>query len=186
MVRLGELRAVGITAATVSRLERQGAVVRLARGLYQLPDAPLDTHHSLAEAAKLVPRGIVCLLSALAFHDLADRIPARVWLAIGPKEWRPRVEHPPLRIVRFSPAWLASGFEEHLIEDVPVRVFGAAKTIADLFRYRRTVGQAAAVAALREVLRTRKATPSDIARFAAEGGVWKVIRPYLEALTADG
>jgi hypothetical protein len=82
--------------------------------------------------------------------------------------------------------WLASGVEEHLIEGVPVRVFGAAKTIADLFRHRRTVGQAAAVAALREALRTRKATPSDIARFAAEGGVWKVIRPYLEALTADG
>lgn len=186
MARLGELRAAGVTAATISRLEREGAVVRLARGLYQLPDAPLDAHHSLAEAAKLVPRGVVCLLSALAFHDLADRIPARVWLAIGPKDWHPRVGHPPLRIVRFSPGQLAAGVEEHLIEGVPVRVFGAAKTIADLFRHRRTVGQAAAIVGLREALRTRKATPSDIARFAAEGSVWRVVRPYLEALTADG
>ena len=186
MARLGELRAAGVTAATISRLEREGAVVRLARGLYQLPDAPLDAHHSLAEAAKLVPRGVVCLLSALAFHDLADRIPARIWLAIGPKDWHPRVGHPPLRIVRFSPAQLAAGVEEHLIEGVPVRVFGAAKTIADLFRHRRTVGPAAAIVGLREALRTRKATPSDIARFAAEGSVWRVVRPYLEALTADG
>lgn len=185
MARSAELRAAGVTAATVSRLEREGEVVRLARGLYQLPETPLDAHHSLAEAAKLVPRGVVCLVSALSFHGLTDRVPARVWLAIGAKDWRPRVEHPPLRVVRFPATRLAAGVEEHLVEGVPVRVFGAAKTVADLFRQRRDVGRGVAVGGLRETLRTRKATPAEIARLAEEGGVWGTVRPYLEALTAD-
>ena len=103
MSRLRELMEIGVTAATVSRLERQGQVVRLARGLYQLADAGVDTNHSLAQAAKLVPRGVVCLTSALAFHGLTDQLPAKVWIAIGPKERRPTLrEGPPLRFVRFS------------------------------------------------------------------------------------
>src|SRR5580700_9236255 len=90
MARLTEFIVAGITAATISRMERKGAVLQLGRGLYQLPDAPLDTHHSLAEAAKLIPNGVVCLRSALAFHDLSDRIPSFVWMAIGPRDWRPK------------------------------------------------------------------------------------------------
>ncbi len=78
MSRLSELTAKGITAATVSRLEREGAIVRLARGLYQLADAPLDANHTLAEASKLVPKGVIRLTSSLAFHDLTDQIPAQV------------------------------------------------------------------------------------------------------------
>jgi len=103
LTRLSEFRRAGITAATITRLEEAGRIARRARGLYQLPDAPLDTHHSLAEAAKLVPGAIVCLASALAFHGLTDQIPARVWLAIGPKDWRPRLTYPPMRFVHFSP-----------------------------------------------------------------------------------
>jgi predicted transcriptional regulator of viral defense system len=86
MLRLAELRRHGITAATISRLERRGEVVRLARGLYQLGGAPLHEQHALAEAAKLVPMGgVVCLISALAFHQLTDQIPAHVWIAMGQK-----------------------------------------------------------------------------------------------------
>ncbi len=101
MTRLAEFRREGVTAATISRLEREGAIVRLARGLYQLPDTTTHTHHALAEAAKLVPRGIVCLVSALAFHDLTDQMPSRVWMAIGQKDWRPCISYPPIRFVRF-------------------------------------------------------------------------------------
>ena len=101
MVRLAEFRAKGVTAATISRLERAGAVVRLGRGVYQLPDAAVDAHHVLAEASKRVPKGVICLVSALAFHDLTDQMPARVWMAIGPKAWRPRIEYSAIRFVRF-------------------------------------------------------------------------------------
>ncbi|MFA6231207.1 MAG: type IV toxin-antitoxin system AbiEi family antitoxin domain-containing protein [Rhodanobacter sp.] len=186
MMRLREFGDAGITSATVSRLERDGAIVRLARGLYQLPDAPLDQQHSLAEATKLIPKGVICLTSALAFHGLTEQLPARVWVALGKKDWRPRVAYPPVRIVRFPPKLLAAGIEHHVIEGIPVPIFGVAKTMADLFRYRRTVGEATIIEALREALRQRKATPAEIARFAEQTGVWKVMQPYLTTLTSHG
>jgi predicted transcriptional regulator of viral defense system len=140
MARLSEFTKAGITAATVSRMKEKGLIVQLSRGLYQLPDAPIDANHSLAEAAKLVPKGVVCLTSASAFHELTDAIPARVWMAIGPKDRRPRSENLPLQFVRFGEKVLASGIEEHRIEGVRVRVYNPAKTVVDLFRYRRRAG----------------------------------------------
>jgi len=184
MVRMLELRQAGITAATIGRMEVQGEVVRLARGLYQLADAELDVQHSLAEATKLVPRGVICLASALAFHGLTDQIPAKVWIAIGRKDWRPRIESPPLRIARFSDSQLIDGVEHHVIEGVRVPVFGVAKTVADLFRYKRTVGDALAIEGLREALRRKRATPGKIARAATEAGIWKTMEPYIAALTS--
>ena len=184
IVRLAELRGVGVTAATVSRMERDGEVIRLARGLYQLPDAPLEAGHSLAEAAKRLPKGIVCLVSALAFHGLTDQLPKKVWLAIGKKDWAPRSDGMPIRVVRFTESLLAESVETHMIESVPVKVFGVAKTIADCFRHRSKVGLSVAIEGLQEALRQRKATPAEIAHQAEHGGVATVIRPYLEALTA--
>lgn len=185
MARLVEIRRAGITAATVSRLERDGAVRRLGRGLYQLPDANLDSNHTLAEAAKRVPRGVVCLISALAFHGVTDQLPSQIWIAIGRKDWKPRVEYPPLRIVRLADGFLREGIETHRIEGVAVPIFGVAKTICDVFRHRNSIGINVAVQGLKEVLRQRKATPSEISAYAIRGGVWSTLRPYLEALTAD-
>lgn len=185
ILRLVELREAGVTAATMSRMERAGAVIRLSRGVYQLPDADLDPNHGLAEAAKRVPKGVVCLVSAFAFHGLTDQMPPKVWMAIGPKDWAPQRNGAPIRIVRFTDSLLREGFEPHAIEGVPVKVFGVAKTVADCFRHRGKVGQSVAIEGLREALRQRKATPAEIARQAEKGGVSTVIRPYLEALTAN-
>jgi predicted transcriptional regulator of viral defense system len=193
MARLSELTDAGVTAATVSRMERNGKVIRLARGLYQLPNAPLDANHSLAEAAKLVPKGIICLQSALAYHDLTDRIPHSVWMAIGFENWRPRITQPPIQIVRFGPKVLPSGIEDHTIEGVSVRIYGAAKTVVDVFRfshraarrYNQRPGLNQAIEGLREALRQRKGTPAEIARYATEADIWNLVKPYLEALTAD-
>ena len=186
IARLTELRDAGVTAATMSRMERDGEVLRLARGLYQLPDAPLDASHSLAEAAKRVPKGVVCLVSALALHGLTDQLPRQVWLAIGQKDWPPKPDGTPIRIVRFTESLLNDSVETHVIEGVPVKVFGVIKTIADCFRYRNKIGLSVAIEGLQEALRQRKATPGEIARQAERGGVSTVIRPYLEALTANG
>jgi len=186
IARLAELRAEGVTAATMSRMERDGEVLRLARGLYQLPDAPLDAQHSLAEAAKRVPRGVVCLVSALAFHQLTDQVPRRVWIAIGQKDWAPRAGGTPLRLVRFTNRLLTEGVESHSVAGVPVKVFGVAKTIADCFRYRNKIGLPVALEGLQEALRQRRTTPGEIVRQAERGAVATVIRPYLEALTANG
>jgi len=193
MARLSELRKAGATGTTVSRMHENGQVVQLSRGLYQLPDAPLDVNNALAQAAKRVPKGIICLTSALAFHELTDTIPSRVWMAIGRKDWRPRVASPPIQIVRFGAKVLNKGVNEHIIEGVTVRIYNPAKTVVDLFRYRQSAGKRyrkspglnLAIEGLREALRLRKATPSEIARYATEGGVWKVVQPYLEAMTAN-
>jgi len=186
IARLAELRDAGVTAATMSRMERDGEVLRLARGLYQLSDAPLDANHSLAEAAKRVPKGVVCLVSALAFHGLTDQLPKQVWLAIGRKDWAPKPDRTPIRIVRFTESLLNDSVETHIVEGVSVKVFGIVKTVADCFRYRNKIGLSVAIEGLQEALRQRKATPGDIARQAEHGGVSTVIRPYLEALTANG
>lgn len=185
LLRLAEFGEAGITATTVSRMERAGEVVRLARGLYQLADAALDPQQSLAEAARLVPKGVICLASALAFHGLTDQMPPKVWIAIGRKDWRPRVSYPPIRVARFSDELLQRGVEHKKIAGTPVPVFGVAKTVADLFRYRRTVGDALAIEGLRQALRQRKATPADIAREANVAGVWATMEPYVMALTSD-
>lgn len=183
MTRLREFLEAGITAATISRLEREGIIVRLTRGLYQLADASLNEHQSLVEASKLIPRGVICLSSALAFHGLTDQMPSRVWVALAKKDWRPRIAYPPVRIVRFPPALLSTGIELHSIEGISVPIFGVAKTVVDAFRYRRTIGEVVAVEAVREALRQRKTTPAEIARFAEQARIWKVVQPYLTALT---
>ena len=185
IMRLAELRSAGVTAATVSRMARAGEVIRLARGLYQLPDAPFDTSHSLAEAAKRLPKGVVCLVSALAFHGLTDQLPKKVWMAIGKKDWAPKPDGMPIRVIRFTESLLAQSVETHVIKGVPVKVFGVAKTIADCFRHRNKVGLSVAIEGLQEALRQRKASPAEIARHAERGGISTVIRPYLEALTAN-
>jgi predicted transcriptional regulator of viral defense system len=166
-------------------MERDGEVIRLSRGLYQLPDAQLDVSHSLAEAAKRTPKGVVCLVSALAFHGLTDQLPRKVWMAIGQKDWTPKPDGAPIRVIRFAESLLSESVETHMIEGVPVKVFGVAKTVADCFRHRNKVGLSVAIVGLQEALRQRKATPAEIARDAERGGVSTVIRPYLEALTAN-
>jgi hypothetical protein len=173
MTRLAEFNVAGITSTTVSRMEVAGEVVRLARG------------QSLAEAARLVPKGVICLASALAFHGLTDQMPPKVWIAIGRKDWRPRLTYPPMRIARFSDELLHRSVERQKIAGITVPVFGVAKTVADLFRYRRTVGDAIAIEGLRQALRRRKATPAEIAREADAAGIWVAVEPYLISLTSD-
>jgi hypothetical protein len=185
MTRLAEFALAGITATTISRMEQAGEVVRLARGLYQLPDAALDAHQALAEVSRLVPKGVICLASALAFHGLTDQMPPKVWIAIGRKDWRPRLTYPPVRIARFSDELLSRSVERKKIAGTVVPIFTVAKTVADLFRYRKTVGDALAIEGLRQALRQRKATPAQIAREATAAGVWVTMEPYVMALTSD-
>jgi predicted transcriptional regulator of viral defense system len=162
--------------------EKQGLIHRTARGLYLPANAPLTEHHSLAEVAKRVPNGVICLLSALRFHDLGTQNPFEVWLAIGNKDRAPRSGSPALRVVRFSPAALEYGQERHAIEGVPVRITSITKTVADCFKYRNKIGLDVALEALRDCLRRKKATPSAILEAARVSRVENVLRPYLEAL----
>ncbi|MGH6706959.1 MAG: type IV toxin-antitoxin system AbiEi family antitoxin domain-containing protein [Sphingomicrobium sp.] len=183
MVRLSEFKEAGITATSVSRLEQEGTIVRLGRGLYQLSDAPYDPHHELDEVAKLVPKGIICLVSALAFHDLTDRQPRRVWVALGTRDWRPRLSRPPVRYIHYAESRLRSHVDHHAIEGVEVPITNPARTIVDLFKYRRTVGDDLAIEGLKEGLRTRKVNPALLYSIAEEARQLGVMRPYLEAFS---
>jgi predicted transcriptional regulator of viral defense system len=186
IARLGELKTAGVAEETVSRLTRQGRIVRLARGLYQLPDAEFAPQHTLAEASKLVPKGVICLISALQFHELTVQTPSAVWMAIDRLARKPRIDYPPVRFVRFGALALTTGIEEHRIEGVTVRIFDPAKTIVDCFRYRSKIGLDVALEGMREALKRRRCKPDDIRRYAVTGRAWSIVRPYLEATTADG
>jgi predicted transcriptional regulator of viral defense system len=181
VLRPRDLNAYGIPREHLRRLHARGRLRRLGRGLYVLPDADLTEHHTLAEACKRVPHGVVCLLSALRFHELTTQAPFEVWLAIGEKAWRPRADYPPLRIVRFSGAALAAGVEEHVVEGVSVKVYCPAKTVADCFKYRNKIGLDVALEALRDCRRQRKCTNDKLWHYAEICRVANVMRPYLEA-----
>jgi len=181
VLRPRDLDAYGIPRIYLSRLCDHGRLQRVGRGLYVLPSADVSEHHTLAEACKRVPHGVVCLLSALRFHGLTTQSPFEVWLAIGSKVWRPKVDYPPLRLFRFSARALEAGVEEHSIEGVSVRVYNPAKTVADCFKYRNKIGLDVALEALRDCRRQRKCTNDELWRYAKTCRMANVMRPYLEA-----
>lgn len=181
LVRPRDVEARGIARESLLRLYRQGLLVRQARGVYALPESPVTEHHSLAIAAKRTPGGVICLLSGLRFHGLTTQDPHEVWMAIDFKAHKPSAASPALRVVRFSGPALLEGIEHHTLEGVRVPVYSAAKTVADCFKYRNKLGVDVAIEALRDALRSRKATVDQIHRFAKVCRVANVIRPYLES-----
>jgi len=182
VVSAREVRKLGIHPEYLRRLCAAGRLVRVGRALYMLPDADVTAQHDLAVAVKAVPRGVVCLLSALSFHNIGMQVPHEVWLAIGRRSAAPRVKWPQMRIMRFSGKALMEGIEKHTIERVPVSIYNAAKTVADCFKYRNKVGLDVALEALREVMRERRCTIEELWRYAKVCRVTNVMRPYMEAL----
>ncbi|MBY3030589.1 transcriptional regulator [Rhizobium leguminosarum] len=186
MLRLKDFVAEGIGPETLARLVREEAVVRPARGLYQLPDTHAEAAHALAEAAVLVPKGVVCLTSALQYHELTLQMPSAVWMAIDRTAWRPKIDYRPIKFVRFKGSALTEGVERHRIEGVEVPITNPARSIVDCFRYRAKVGLDVAMEGLRAGLRRRKTTSDDLWTYAKEARIWSIMRPYVEATVADG
>ncbi len=186
ILRARELRAAGVAPETIARAVESGDIDRIARGLYQLHDAPLDTDQGLAEIAKRIPNGVIAMVSALAFHGLTDQMPRRIWVAIGTSDWSPAIDYPPVRIVRLADKYRRQGIAHHKVAGVDVPIYSVPKTLADLFRNPRLVDRSVAVEGLRAALDQRKTSPGDIAEAAAAGGVWKRMQPYLEVLSFNG
>ena len=166
----------------ISIAERLGLVIRSGRGIYTSVDSVITEFHTFGEAAKRVPQGVICLLSALRFHDIGPQCPFEVWMAPGEKDRRPRSDTPRLRIVRFSKPSLEFGQKTHCIEGVPVRIFSVAKTVADSFKYRNKIGLDVALEALRESIRSRRVTTDELWQAAKICRVANVMKPYIEAL----
>lgn len=186
MMRQRDFAAQGIAPETLARLVREGVVMRPARGLYQLADGPVDARRVLAEAATLVPNGVICLVSALQFHGLTLQMPSSVWMAIGRTAWRPRIDYPPIRFVRFTPAALGEGVGRHGVEGVEVVITDPARTIVDCFRYRAKIGIDVALEGLREGLQQGKATTDQLWHYGTGARTWSTMKPYVEAMAADG
>lgn len=174
----------GIHSQVLTRLVREGSVERISRGQYRLPDQPLTEHHTLAVVARAVPEGVVCLLSALSFHEVGTQLPHEVWIAIDRRSRQPSLRYPPLRVVRFSGKAFKEGIETHRADGQTVRVYGVAKTLADLFKYRNKIGLEVALEALREAWRERRFAMEEMDHFARICRVERVMKPYLEALVA--
>jgi predicted transcriptional regulator of viral defense system len=181
IARTRDFDAAGVARSALKRMCDERVLMRHGRGLYQLADAELAAAHSLAEMARAVPRGTVCLLSALLFHGLTTQLPHAVWLMLDSKDWAPR--NPPVmtQIIRASGEALTAGIQRHSVEGVHVPITVPAKTVADCFKYRSRVGLDVAMQALRECLRYRRASIDDIIRFSRICRVEKVMRPYVEA-----
>jgi predicted transcriptional regulator of viral defense system len=182
MVRPRDIEAIGVPREYLLRLHQQGKLNRAGRGIYTMPDAEVTERHSYAEVAKRVPEGILCLLSALAFHEITTQSPAAVWIALPKGARTPAITSPNLRIVRLTEPSLTAGIEKHVVESVPVRVYSAAKTVADCFKFRNKLGIDVAIEALKDCLRQKKGTVNEIYRYAKICRVSNVIRPYMDAL----
>ena len=182
LVRPSDLEARGISRGVLYRLVEDGLVVRESRGVYGASQHSYSAEHTLAHVAKRVPTGVVCLLTALRFHELTTQSPAEVWIALPEKARKPRLEYPRLRVARFSGPALTEGIETHRIEMVEVRVYSAAKTVADCFKYRNKVGIDVAVEALRDYYRRYRGGANELARFARICRVSRVMQPYLDAM----
>ena len=161
----------------------KGTLVRLARGLYALPDYQSGEFRALIEVAQRSPRAVFCLLTALQLHDLTTQSPHEVWIAIGNKDYPPRLTYPRLRTVRYAAASLAAGVETREVDGTTIRVTGVAKTVADCFKFRSKVGLDVALEALREARRGKRATIDDLWRCARVDRMENVMRPYLEAMS---
>ncbi len=188
VVRLREFEAAGVAAATVGRMVESGEVFRSGRGLYELPDGGemLGAWHTFAQVAKRVPSGVICLESALSWHEVTDQIPWRICVAVGVGDHAPVGDRPRIEVVRFVDRYLNDSVLNVTIEGVEVKIFDVAKTVADCFRHLRTVGHQIALEGLQETVWKRKATPAEIIEAARRGGVEGLVRPYVEALTTGG
>lgn len=183
IARARDFKAAGIPLVYLKRLTEAGDMVRLGRGLYQDPDR-VGEHiaHDLAEATRLVPNGVISLISALRHHELTTQLPHAVWMTIPHKARTPNPTSLKLEIVRATGEALTAAIEQVMIEGVPVPIYGVAKTVADCFKHRRHVGEDVAIEALRDALRQRKTTPGELMRYAAIDRVAGRMEPFVKSM----
>jgi len=183
LFRLSEATAAGVHPEYVRRLTRLGRLMRVGRGLYALPTLKPTEHHTLAEVATRVPKGVFCLLTALRFHGLGTQNPREVWLAVDRRAGMPRVDFTPVRTIRISGAALTGGIEAHDVDGVQVRVTSPARTVVDCFKFRSAVGLDVAIEALKDYRRLRKGSADELWRQAHRLRLAKVMRPYWEGMS---
>lgn len=186
LLRASHLQELGIARVMLTRLTASGQLERVGRGVYRLADAQGAEHESLATLAVKVPQAVFCLLTALQIHELTTQLPRHVWIAMPQGSHVPKMDYPPVKMVQFSGDAYAQGIEVVYVDQVELRVYSVAKTIADCFKHRNKIGLDVALEALKEALTANKTTANHLWRFAKICRVANVMRPYLEALGHGG
>ena len=184
VLRSKDLEQRGLTRAHIRQALEAGDLERVGRGLYLRCGADLSEHHSLVQVASRVPNAAICLLSALRFHELTTQNPHEVWIAIGPKDRKPALEYPACKVVRYGGERFGLGLDQHQVEGTRLRIYSVARTVVDLFRYRNKVGLDVALEALKEGWRSKRFTLAELNRIAGLCRMGRVMKPYLETLTA--
>ena len=182
ILRAKDFYAAGVPHTYLRRLQDEGVILRIGRGIYQYTEAEITASHSLAMVSKAIPHAVISLLSALQFHVLTTQLPHQVWVSIEHGRWTPLNSPVSLRVIRSSSEALSVGVERHRIEGVSVPITIPAKTVADCFKHRNKVGTDVAIEALKECLSRKKAAVDEIWRFAETNRVARVMRPYFEAI----
>jgi predicted transcriptional regulator of viral defense system len=182
-IRIKDLLDRGIHPEFARRLVRKDILIRSERGLYTLTESEITEHHDLALIAKRVPKGVICLPSALLFHEIGTQLPRKIWLAIEKGNATPHISFPPLSVVRFSGPSFFEGIAEYSLEGTLVRIYNPAKTVADIYKFRNKIGLDVAIEALKDCLRSRKATIDELWYYAKICRVEKIMQPYIEALS---
>jgi predicted transcriptional regulator of viral defense system len=182
IIRPKDLERVHIPRNYLTRLVQRGQLQKLERGIYTVESLPASEHISLLEVCRKAPKAVICLLSALHFHEIGTQVPHEVWIAIDGKAWTPRITSPRVRIIRFSGDALHFGVQEKQVTGGKIRVFSPAKTVADCFKFRHKIGMDVALEALRDCYRQKKASMNELFEAAKVCRVANVMRPYLESL----
>lgn len=182
VLRTNKAIKAGIHPRTLYEMREAGIIERLSRGVYRLTDLPEMGEPDLVSVAIRVPDGIICLISALAFHEITTQIPHEVYIAVERESRAPRIDYPPVRVFRFPGDAFTEGIEVHKIDNVAVRVYSPEKTVADCFKYRNKIGLDTAIEALKLYRESKRVKLDALLRFAAICRVKNIMRPYLEAL----
>ena len=183
VLRAADVREHGWSPQLLHRLHQTGKLQRLARGLYGLPDAEITEHQTLIEVCQRVPKAVLCLLSALQFHGIGTQLPHEVWVALPEGTQTPVLSYPTLRITRLRGAAYSDGIQTVTEHGAAIRVYCAAKTVTDCFKFRNKIGLDVALEALKEAWRSRKVTMAELHHFARINRVERVMQPYLDAVT---
>ncbi len=182
IMRMTNAVQAGIHRNTLYAMRDAGVIEQLSRGLFRLADAPPLANPDLVTVARRVPRGVICLISALALHDLTTQIPHEIWLAVSRGSEPPRVDYPPVRVFRYADKAFAEGIEIKKMDDSPLRVYSREKTLADCFKYRNKIGLDTVVEALKRYKQQGIINADALMRYAQICRVANVMRPYLEAV----
>jgi predicted transcriptional regulator of viral defense system len=182
ILRASDLASKGIARTYLTQLVDEGLLVKDSRGLYHHADHPTSTNIGLALVAKKYPNSIICLLSALRYHEIGTQNPWEVWISIDRKARKPKMDYPPIRIFRHSKENLQSGFEIHTIDGVPVKITTPERTVAECFKYRNKVGIDVCIEALREAWRSKQIDMNKLTHEAKACRIYNVLRPYAEAI----